>query len=187
MNRIAALLSALVLLSSAQAGLQLNMAEPPTSPLEPGQNLTLQIVGVDPVPLGAALYLLVQGPGHVDGNTMVYPGSLSSYMDDDELIISIIPTPTREEILQDFMAATGYEDLRDFAAATLADAIPEAPPLTGLLIDDIIFTCSGQGQSTVILVGGNFSTLDTMAISQVPEPTTALLLGLGAVAFARKR
>jgi len=186
MNRIAPLLALLTLVSSAQAGLQLSVDSPPTSALEPGQTLSFDIVGQDPVPDLDAPWIFIQGPGHIDGATLLYPGSLSDYQDDDEVVIALAPA-TRDQIIQDLTAATGYEDLRDFAFITLADGSATPAPLTGTLVSGITFTCDGPGDATLILLDGNFATLDTMVVSQIPEPATALLLALGSLALARRR
>lgn len=67
--------------------------------------------------------------------------------------------------------------------------VPQTPPpapLTGTLVDGIVFHCDGQGNVVISLFDGDGNLLDSVVIQQTPEPITLALLGLGGLFIRRK-
>ncbi len=156
--------------ASANATLMISVngvIEPPLAEIElqPDETAIIDIHGDGLTPPPVTALLVVTGPGSIDGHTMVYRGSLSSYEDLPPLvIIGMFPIPWPIDV-----------SLIVFADA----AIPQAP-LDGLLVDNIIFHCDALGDVQLALIGDDFATVyDTQMIQQIPEPMTLLLLGLG--------
>jgi hypothetical protein len=183
-----------LLAASANAGLMISVngvIQPPLGEvvLQPGDTAVIGIHGDGLTPSPIAPYLLVEGPGSIDGYTILYPGGLSSYIDwplpywplDN---VQIVPP---DDLLDEFRDFLGMPELMDFSFIVLANgALP--PPLEGLLIDDIIYCCDGLGDVTLTLIGDDFATVyDTQIIQQVPEPMALLLLGLGGLFLAAGR
>jgi len=82
-------------------------------------------------------------------------------------------------------ADTGFPFDADMWASDLAVASPE-PYGLGVLAD-YEFQCTGLGEVTIYLYAQDFATvLDTLTITQIPEPITFALLGLGGL-FLRRR
>jgi hypothetical protein len=188
-NRALTLLFILCLVPSANAGLFISVngvVEPPFAEvkLQPDATAVIGIQGDGLTPPPIALYLLVEGPGSIDGHTMVYRGSLAAYADWPGQWIDAVGPIT----IDDLRILSGRPDLMDLSFITFANgAIPPAP-LDGLLIDDIILRCDRVGDVTLSLVSDDFATLyDTQAIQQVPEPVTFVLLGMGTFLMRRKR
>ncbi len=185
------LLFILCLVPSANAGLFISVngvIEPPLAEvyLQPGETAILGILGDGLTPPPIALYLLVEGPGSIDGHTMVYPGSLSTYEDLEAIADSMGMSP--ENALPVLGDETGYSNLQDIGIISLVDmAIPPAP-LEGVLVNDIIFHCNGLGDVKLTMWTCAYIPVifDTQVIGQIPEPMTLFLLGLGGVILARK-
>jgi hypothetical protein len=179
MKKLLFLASTFCLASSAHAALMISVdgvIDPPAADVElqPGETAVIGIHGDGQTAPPITAYLLVEGPSSIDGHTMVYRGSLSTYEDlaPSDVIIEIVPIPS----------------LVDVSLIVLADVALPPAPLDGLLVDDIIFHCDGLGDVTLSLVSDDFATLyDTQHIQQVPEPMTLLLLGLGGFALAGRR
>ena len=160
-----------LLAASANAALMISVngvIEPPLAEivLQPDETAVIGIHGdgLTPPPIGA--YLLVEGPGSIDGYTILYPGSLSAYVDWPQPYwlmdnVQIVPPDDPLDEFRDFL---GMPELMDFSFIVLANgALP--PPLEGLLIDDIIYRCDGLGDVTLTLIGDDFATLyDTQVI-----------------------
>lgn len=183
------LLFILCLVPSANAGLFISVngvIEPPFAEvkLQPDATAVIGIQGDGLTPPPIALYLLVEGPGSIDGHTMVYRGSLAAYADWPGQWIDAVGPIT----IDDLRILSGRPDLMDLSFITFANgAIPPAP-LDALLIDNIILRCDGVGDVTLSLVSDDFATLyDTQAIQQVPEPATLFLLGLGSLFAVTRR
>jgi hypothetical protein len=189
MRRVSLLFFGLCLAPSLHAGLSISVngvIEPPFAEilLEAGETAVIGIHGDGWTTVNVAAYLLVEGPGSINGHTMVYPGSLAAYEDLEAITDSLGRSP--EDTLVLVRDLTGKTDIRDISFITLVDrAIPPAP-LNGLLVDDIIFHCEGLGDVTLLLIIEDVETV-TQIIQQIPEPGTLFLLGLGVFLMRRKR
>ena len=153
--------------------------------LEPSQTAVIDIHGDGQSRPGVDNpYLVVAGPGLIAGGVVLYPGTLSDYMDLAEM--AIVAGITEEEFLGYFKDYAGI-DAVDAGWAILDDGtIPQAP-LQGVLVDDIILHCEAIGDVELTLLTNDFATvLDSVIIHQVPEPITFALLGLGGL-FLRRR
>jgi hypothetical protein len=202
MKSLAAFGFIFLLAASANAALMISVngvIQPPLGEivLQPGDTAVIGIHGDGLTPSPIAAYLLVEGPGSIDGYTMLYPSSLAIY-DELEAVADALGMS-----LADFLAAfrdlTGRTDLQDVSLITLApDRVPMSPALDGLLVDDIILHCDGLGDVTLTLVGDDVTIIyDTQAVQQIRQPMTLLLLvllGLGTLfivaslfALARRR
>jgi len=74
----------------------------------------------------------------------------------------------------------------DFAKQAAGDPPVFPAIMTGTALDGLVFTCTGEGDVTLTLFGPANGTYDTVVITQVPEPITMTLLGLGGL-FLRRR
>jgi len=189
MRRLPLILFVLCLVPSLQAGLSISVNGVIHSPLDevllqPGETAVIGIYG-DGASDNIAPYLLVEGPGSIEGHTMVYPGSLSAYEDLEDSADSAGMSP--KDLLVMVRDLTGRADVQDISFMTIADElIPPAPPV-GLLVDDIIFQCGGFGDVKLSLMWDDYMGIfPTQIIHQIPEPVTLLLLGTGSVILARK-
>jgi len=185
------LLFILCLAPSAYAGLFISVngvIEPPLAEVkfQPSETAVIGIHSDGRTASPMAAYLLVKGPGSIDGHTMVYPVSLAAYEDLEAMADSLGRSP--EDTLVLARDLTGKPDIQDLSFITLADpAIPPAP-LDGLLVDDITFHCRGFGDVTLTLISDDYvGDYPTQIIHQVPKPVTLLLLGLGGVGVFRIR
>ena len=166
-----------LLAGSVNAALMISVngvIEPPLAEIElqPDETAIIGIHGDGLTPPPVTALLVVTGPGSIDGHTMVYRGSLSSYEDlPPPVIIGMFPIPWPVDV----------------SLIVFADATIPAAPLNGLLVDNIMFHCDGLGDVTLDLIRDDFATVyDTQDIQQIPEPMTLLLLGLGSLILARK-
>lgn len=141
----------------------------PLEGLRPGESLEIKVIGeVLNTPVSG--FLAVFGPGWIDGGRIVYPGG-GEYHDEDVHILVVDPT------MPD-----------DSSWWMLGSFLPVPPvPYSGVLIDQIQFTCGGPGMVTVVLWDESGDVLDRVQIPQTPEPCTVGLLGLGAVIGLRRR
>jgi len=187
-----------LLAASAKAALMISVngvIQPPLGEivLQPNETAVIGIHGdgLTPPPIGA--YLLVEGPGSIDGYTILYPGDLSDYIDWPQpyLLMDNVQIVPPDDLLDQFRDFLGMPELMDLSFIVLAHGVLPQLPLDGVLIDDIIFHCDGLGDVTLTLIGDDFATVyDTQIIQQVPEPMALLLLGLGglfAVAGRRRK
>jgi len=191
MRRLSLLFFVLCLAPSVHAGLFISVngaIHPPLGEivLQPGETAVIGIHAEGFTLVNIDAWVLVEGPGSIDGHTMVYPGSLAAYQDLEAIADSIGMSP--EDTLVLVRDEVGKTNIQDISYMVLADwAIPPAP-LNGLLVDDIIFQCGGFGDVTLTLVYEDPRTAyPTQVIHQIPEPGTLFLLGLGVFLMRRKR
>jgi len=194
MKKLLVLALVLSMASLASAGLQLsvngNTAQTAPIILLPSDELVLDIHG-DGADSNPTPYILVIGPGAINGGTIVYdPGSSLAAYWDAEAKAAENGFATVAEYLADFGANQGVVGLTDLAVAEIVSDKGVPPATIGLLADLIIFHCEGPGEVLIRLVGwddtGAMFDYDTLTITQVPEPMTMALLGLGGL-FLRRR
>jgi len=178
MKKVLITLLVLGLASAANAGITLGVGGV-EAPAEIDVSDVVQVIGADPVPANAALYLAVYGDLSISGGSMVYAGNLSSYQDLEDYATAI-GYADGPALLADF-DAFGLTGIVDLSAATLADGSATPAPLTGLLIDGI--TMAGTG-GQIDLLDDALGVMDSVTV--VPEPMTIALLGLGGL-FLRRR
>ncbi|MHC4575643.1 MAG: PEP-CTERM sorting domain-containing protein [Planctomycetota bacterium] len=159
---------------------------PPASEIiaSPSDTLVLSIWGdgADTNPTG---WLLVQGPGSINGHLMVYGGSATVYKDLEELAEENSMTP--EQYLAAWQDQLDMPDLADMSGWELVDLVPTPLPTEGLLIDQIIFHCQGAGDAVVTLIDANLQDVYDTIVVHIPEPLTVALVGLGGLFLMRRR
>jgi hypothetical protein len=145
--------------------------------LSPGEEAVLGVHGDGQTPTPVFVFLLVQGPGTINGSRIIYTGTVTDYFEREEF---------NESLSSHIPDIPGLNDASWF---DLGD-IYLAPPLEGLLVDGINFSCEGIGEVMLSLVNAdlaNFGDIyDTQTIHQIPEPTAFMLLGIGCY-LIRKR
>ncbi|OHB61388.1 MAG: hypothetical protein A2167_02985 [Planctomycetes bacterium RBG_13_46_10] len=167
-------LAVLISASVANADLVLNLNEA-------GNTITISGDGTTIPPTAA--YLFIEGPGSITGGSIVYPGSLSTYdeLEDIAAILSMSPQDT----LDVFRTFISRPSLADLSLITLADgAIPPAP-LQGILVEGIGLTMTGPVMLT--LISDDFMTVFDTKYIAAPEPLTIALLGIGSLFLRRRR
>ena len=127
----------------------------PQEGLRVGDTVEIKMVGE--ITAGTLLplegYLVVWGPASINGGHIVYPGG-GEYQDAPAGIFDPQNMPD------------------DYAWWMLGSVSPESQPsYSGVLIDQIMFTCGGAGMVTVDLIDGlSFEVIDSLQIPQIPEP-----------------
>ena len=204
MKKLLALGLVLGIASMAHAGFVISVngiIDPPETEivLQPSQEVILDIHGAnnDGAPLG--FFLLVNGPGSINGSSFVPnpasapggyfdpgyggEGDLSDYQDAEQFAAGVgLSVP-------DLLAAFG--GVADMSFGNVASSSPAPSDLNGLLVDGIVFHCEDIGEVIVELWSagqlGPEVLLDTQVIHQIPEPMTMSLLGLGVLGLLRRR
>ena len=153
-----------------------------------GETVVLDIHGDNPADVGPAQgYLLIEGPGSINGATLVHAGALSYYNDAGAMAEGVgLPAGDADGVVALFQEYLARPALTDVSYSFIGDSPPVDDFVNGLLVDDIIMTCEGLGDVTVTLMDETFAVLDTAVIHQIPEPMTLALLGLGGL-FLRRR
>jgi len=173
MKKLVALLLVFGIASVSNAALTINVNEAMD---------TVSITGDGATGSPVEAYLLVDGPAHINGGTLVYAGSLSAYADLEAVADSLgMDPPTALATFADFV---GMPNLQDLSYMNFADGSATPPPLEGLLVDGIALT-DILGEATLNLVSGDFGTTYSSVV--VPEPITIALLGLGGLFLRRRR
>jgi len=158
----------------------------PSIVLTPGNTAVLGIHGDGLTASPVVLYLLVQGPGTIHGHRIAYPGNLSDYFEAEE-VPDRIPHAPGEPAIPIGELGDEFPGLQDISLIILADPFDPYPPLKGLLVDDIIFSCEGIGDVKLTLVSnGLMNTYDTRPIHQIPEPGTIVLFAMGVFFLCRR-
>lgn len=176
------LIIAIVMLvaSMANAALLLSVngqIDPPDTSitLEPSKEVIIDIWG-DGITAPGTFFvgLGVQGPGTLNSG-----GAVINYAGTDKGVS-----------LYDDAGIAEYLGIQNpFTLVSLNDVpAPGTPkaPLTGTLVDNMIFHCEGIGDVVILLFDIDGNLLDTQVIHQIPEPVTVALLGLGALFIRRK-
>jgi hypothetical protein len=195
MKKLLVVLTVLAMATVANAGLQLSVGgvvNPTDSSitLMPSDYVKIDVWGDGQSnPWSTYAYLLVIGPGSINGYRMVYTGNLAVYAEAEAKAIEG-GFPTVADYLADFASNNGVPGLTDLSSMDLMDNNPVPPPLSGLLVDDIMFHCEGPGDVLLRLVSWDDNGMydyDTQIIHQIPEPATMLLLGLGSLLLRRRK
>jgi hypothetical protein len=166
----------------------------------PSDTIELDIEGdggdINPTP-----YLLVFGPADINLGTILYaPGSTMAFYLDAEakaiengFVMENGVDPDVPAYLAQFMLDWNLTGLTDLSNAQIVSDSTSPPPTTGTLVDSIIFHCGGPGTVLIRMVYWEevegvyvIKDYDTLSITQLPEPMTIGLLGLGAL-FLRRR
>jgi hypothetical protein len=170
-----------LLVTASLANATMQITGIPTSPIAPSTNVTLGISGDGQDAGNQDFWLLIFGPGSISGGTLQSPWAapLSFYQDLEQAAASADVAPG------DLLAAFEAQDL---SYVNLASSTVPTPSLNGLLLSGITFHCEGTGDVTVKLLNNQTSTVVAQAvISQIPEPMTVALLGLGGLLLRRKK
>jgi hypothetical protein len=157
-----------------------------TITLYPSDTVEIDIWGDGQTSAPQDAYLIIQGPGSINGHVMLHGGSLSKYEELAEVAANIGIT---EQQLLDLMSDTyGYTPppTTDLSYMNFAHGDSPQIPLDGTLVNGIIFHCIAEGDVTLTLTDLAGTTFDTQIIHQLPEPMTVFLLGLGGL-FLRRR
>lgn len=91
--------------------------------------------------------------------------------------------------LSDYLAALpdlGYPNVTDIIEVDVVDASEPYTLPDGLVINGLIFECTGLGDVVLTLMDLELNVFDAVTIHQIPEPITFALLGLGGL-FLRRR
>jgi hypothetical protein len=125
------------------------------------------------------------------GSPVIYPGTNM----DGIIQVNAASEPVSSYIT-DLAAGLGgmgyaYFNLDEYDENELEGA--ESVP-AGLHWKDIVFTCVGPGIATINLYSAsdpgtseNWTLRDTLTVTQIPEPATMALLGLGALVLRRRK
>lgn len=184
MNKLLVVMLVLGMAGMANATLMLsvddvnNPAET-TINLKMSETVKIDIAGEAPYDAPGQFYLGIKlgglGSLNIDNVTIPYAGN------------------SKQVAWIDSTAAPGLGIINPFVSVYLYDLVePGNPlkPLSGKLVDNIIFHCDGYDPMnpdvTLILLSGAGQPLDTQIIHQIPEPMTVALLGLGGL-FLRRR
>jgi hypothetical protein len=188
MKKIVVLVLVLGIASAANATLSLSVngnLDPVSSEiyLLPSEVAVINIHGDGQSAPGTSPYLAISGPGSISGYTMVYGGTLSGYMELEQLAIEFGITEAEMLSYFDGLGITAV----DCSWAILNDGAIPQKQLTGVLVDNIMLHCEDRGDVTISLVSEAFDEVfDSVVIHQIPEPITFALLGLGGL-FLRRR
>ena len=140
--------------------------------LMPSDTNTLSVVA-EGGELGSPVWLNIEGLGIMDATEA------------DNLVQDDLGIPDFGIFVIDLGSAVGYDQtiLLDFLIPGTTINILEQ----GTAADFISFHCEGEGDVLITLLNGDtMEVLDTLTISQIPEPMTLALLGLGGL-FLRRR
>ncbi len=178
MRKLVTLILVLGLATVANASLLLSVdgdTDPGTVNVDVYDTLNIDIWG-DGATAGGSFYLGIStgGAGSLDIDSIVwyYVGDTQSaaWLDDSDVAgVLGVDNPFVNLMIGDYPSGTETPD-----------------PLSGTLLDNIIFACSGEGELTILLYDGEGGFLDDQIINQVPEPMTLALLGLGGLLLRRK-
>jgi hypothetical protein len=196
MKKLLVVLMVLSMATIANAGLTIsvNGVDNPqgTIEMQPSQEATIDIQGDGQTPSPLAIMLISEGLGSMSGGGIVMANNSASSE-------YYYPQPGGMPDYLTALANAGYSATSAIYINAVSTVIPY-PNYSGKIVDNVLFHCDGiPGNATLSLlaVGGHededtgdwvweFTSMDTQVITQVPEPITMALLGLGGL-FLRRR
>jgi hypothetical protein len=141
----------------------------------PSGTLMLDIWTTTPIYLGEGEGYFLLGVATADGTLT---GGVSKYPTDNEVVYySGMGTA--------YLPAGEAGDL--VGIATFRGA---GNPITGIIVDEILFHCEKAGDGAINLYSTDWVTptlIDSVIIHQIPEPATICLLGLGGLLLRRRK
>ena len=152
--------------------------------LTPSQEIWIDIQGTVPMGEYTAVYLVAQGPGEMSGGTMRQgTGGLTDYDPADELDTGY----TWQDFMTEYFSLDGVSNAIAFVELVDSSTTPGA--LSGVMMDERLFHCTGPDDVKLTLVDGdaNFGHVYAEAYIHQPEPMTIALLGLGGLFLRRRR
>lgn len=182
MKKILVLAIILAVASLANAiTLQINGYDGAT--LKPSETIALGINTPDGFVQGEGLFwglIVSNGPGTLSGGSVIMPPAPDAAMMLD---------PEDYADLAELFGYSGASSVFGSIDTFVADEGYTAPP--GLYFNNIMFHCDGQGDVILHLVTTigfeNFDLVDSITISQIPEPMTLSLLGIGGLLLRKFR
>jgi len=139
-----------------------NIAAGPNGQVLTSMGISMWGDGTEVNPTG---WILVLGPGSIDGHTMVYPGNRAAYRDPEDNV-NVPNVPELQERLDAMRELLDMPDLADFSSWDLIDSRTPPAPAAGKLIDNIILQRQGTyGDIRITLVNEWFETLDSVTVS----------------------
>jgi len=169
--------------ASVQMSLQVNGQDADAITLMPSDFVTISIVGAGD---GTGAWLIAAGPGTLVGGDISHVAN--EYMSDKDLGALIDPDNDPETTWGMFFNSMYPGTTR---AIDLVWVDTESPFVTfgPNLFGEAVFHCDAPGDVTIAIIdyaGEELIIADTLAITQLPEPMTMVLLGLGGL-FLRRR
>jgi len=177
---LALVLSMASLASAAmQMSLQVNGEDADAITLAPSEFVTISIVGAGDA---TGAWLVAAGPGTLVGGDISHVAN--EYMNEMVMSSEIEPGYTWGDFFNSMYPGTTR-------AIDLVWVDTESPFVTfgPGLFGEAVFHCDGEGDVTIAIIdyaGEELIIADTLLITQLPEPMTMVLLGLGGL-FLRRR
>jgi hypothetical protein len=141
----------------------------------PSQWLMIDIWTTTPIYLGHGEGYFLLGIATTKGTLT---GGVSKYPTDNEVVYY-------SGMGTDYLPAGEAGDL--VGIATFRGA---GNPITGIIVDEILFHCEKAGDGAINLYSTDWVTptlIDSVIIHQIPEPATICLLGLGGLLLRRRK
>ena len=148
----------------------------------PSGTAIIDIHGTTHTDPSQTLKLVIEGPGSLDIANAV--GWLQS------TVLQSTPETGYDNWKAGLEGQFGYENITSMFDIVIQDTSEPFDPIPdGVVYDDILFHCDGEGDVRLSLINPDMPTevFDTQIIHQIPEPVTMALLGLGALLLRRKK